>query len=259
MGGFQSVLPLPERFQLLPGSFPLPFLLRLLPGTSDSLVQPAQFPGQTVRQDGLFLRLSPVQFHACPAQLGQPVCLIKISLLPQCGKFLRLRGILRDRQLPGILKHTADSLIVGCFQAVFLLPEKILHPEIFVCIENLPEDLPALIGVGVEQPQKVPLGNHNDLGKLIPVYAQQRFHRRCHLPDAGHNPAVREAHFRFAGHFHPFGRIPLARALIVRTPADAVGLSPEQEFQFHKGLRIRSGKVASHGGDFPAFPAGLPI
>ena len=190
---------------------------------------------------------------------GQLQALLGHRLGLQRGQRLavgRIRPRLQPRQLPEPLALPVADLVA---QGLGLLLDPVLKLAVAAGLEDLPENLDPVLGFGLEQPQKVPLGDHGDLRKLVPVQAQQRRHGGGDLPPFGHRlAAVGIVELRLG----PLGgeaRAPLLGPEILRRPPDAVDLAPALEGQLHKGGPGRRGIVAPQHVRLAAAAAGLAV
>ena len=115
------------------------------------------------------------------------------------------------------------------------------------------------VGAGsVEQPGKIVLRQHGDLGKLLCVDAQQRGHGGGHGGHAGHRFLRLPEQLGFGGHTdHP--RAAFGGALLVGPAAHGVHPAPVGKFQLHPGLGVRRGKIAAQHGGFAVHAGGLAV
>ena len=58
-------------------------------------------------------------------------------------------------------------------------------------MENVPKNFLPLLGIRQQQLQEITLGNHGNLGKLIPVKAKNLFDGCIHILQLGHHMAIR--------------------------------------------------------------------
>ena len=119
----------------------------------------------------------------------------------------------------------------GAFQPV-------LEGLIIAGLKDLPKDSLPLPRIGQQELQKVPLGDHGDLGKLAPVHAQDLPHGGGDLPLLRHDPSVGVMELRIGllggGAVAPFGGTRILRIAFHR-----VLLVPVGKGQHHKGGRFR--------------------
>ena len=113
--------------------------------------------------------------------------------------------------------------------------------------EYAPEDLRPVLALGVEDAQKVALGDHADLRELVLVQPDQRPHRRRHRRGLDHHlTGIQTGQLRVVLLFHD-AAAPPRRALVVGIPAQQIRAPRMLERQFHIGLRVRRGEVAAKG------------
>ena len=109
--------------------------------------------------------------------------------------------------------------------------------------EHLLEDALALVAFGVENAQKIALGDHHRLAELLFVQPQQRRHRLRHLPRAQPLAAVVQT-----GHLRVVllrGFQPLAQ--IGGIAMDEIGLAQMGKGQLREGRGFRVGEMAAEG------------
>ena len=130
-----------------------------------------------------------------PLQHGQKLC-FRQSALPEGGKGFCLR-ILRGQLNPGgILADGALYAVTASLQLSGALPEPVLQTPVGLRPEQLPEDFLPFLRRGQQQPVKVSLRQHGNLGKLIPVNAQKLLHSLVDLLHPGQHRASRQNQLR---------------------------------------------------------------
>ena len=122
-------------------------------------------------------------------------------------------------------------------------------------VEQLLEQGLALVGGGVEDFQKIPLGNHDRAGKLILGQPQQLIYPGVDLRNTLHQRAgVRAGHHGFGG----LDGGALAAQLgpdILRAAPHQPGFAPVAEGQLHIGFCAGRRIVRAEGAAFPPLPA----
>ena len=139
------------------------------------------------------------------------------------------------------------------FLLQFLL-EGLVNPG----MEEFAENSLTLFGVGKQELQEIPLGNHGNLRKLVPVDTQDVPDLSIYIRLFCDYPAVRKPQFGFrtlTGKPAPA----LCRALVLRVPADGVGFPRIGELQFHEGRRFRAGIFGTKHARTAHAAAGLAV
>ena len=217
-----------ERFLLFfdpfPGLVQLPFPLLLLP---DQLIQKRQdLPGGQFAVSGsLCLRQQQVVLPAADAG----------KVLPDAVS-----------QLIALLSGFRCLLLQPALQ--FFVP---------LGFEDPPEDLDAFFGIGLQKLPELPLGDHGNLRKLLPVDPQDLLYFFGHIPLPGHNAAIRQLQGGFGGLFHQTVAAPLGRALLLRASFYGVVPAGVVEGQLHPGGGLRLGIFGTQHIRGPAVAAGF--
>ena len=122
-------------------------------------------------------------------------------------------------------------------------------------VEQLLEQLFAVIGLGVEDLQKIALSDHHRLGELILTQADQFLRFGLHLVRP--RPAFAGVQFRQLSGGLLFHQIvpPAALAQVGRIPFQAIGVLTVLKYQLHIGIRVPGGIVRPKGFGRAAFPA----
>ena len=119
------------------------------------------------------------------------------------------------------------------------------------------EDLEPFLRAGLEQAAELALGQHGDLGKLLPGDAQDRLNFPVDLFELSDPAAVREGQLRLGllpDDFFPA----LGGALVLRVPAHGVLLPGVCKDQLHLRRSLRGGVFGAEHVRGPAVAAGLP-
>ena len=137
--------------------------------------------------------------------------------------------------------------------------EPLLQDLVAPGAEQLPENLAAFLGFGVEELEERPLGDHGHLGKLTPVQARQLRHSPGHLPAFRHRgAAVKKSQLRVGAlRRHAFAAA--LGPLILRVAADAVCFPAAEELHLHISGRFRVGVFAAEHVCLPLRAAGLTV
>ena len=128
--------------------------------------------------------------------------------------------------------------------------DAILKLTIEVGVQDLPQDVLAVGGGGVEDPVKIPLGNHDHLLELLGVQPQRLGDGISGLLDAGDLPAVGQGQQNGSRHL-PGSGAPALQHLLGGLAQNAPFLSLVQEVQLHLRLGLRRcilGAVLAAGG-----------
>ena len=177
-------------------------------------------------------------------------CLERLQVL---RRHLAAGGALQKRLI--LLGHLPIGIGQG---AAFLLHPLLKLPEA-AGLEDLPEDLDAILGLGLQKAQEVPLGDHGNLGKLAAVEPQKLRHRRRHLLPAGEGLAVVGEAQKRLGLLHRKARAPLLGALVLRGAAHRIFPAPAQKGELHKGGLAGLGIVAAKHVRLAGTAAGLAV
>ena len=139
--------------------------------------------------------------------------------------------------------------------AVFQLPGK---PLVNFGVENLAQDLSALFAVRFQQPLKLSLCNHHDLGELGKIQSEQSFDLLSDLFRTAFHTAIRQDQGcgRTLEH-HPFATC--LGTLIGGAALGDIPLSPVEEFQPHEGRRTGRSEIAAQHRGIAASAAGHPV
>ena len=176
-----------------------------------------------------------------------------------------LRQILRALRLGlpqrlGALRRQAGGCVA---QPLGRVLERQLERRVVAGVEQRPEDLLALLGVGLEQLLEAALWQHDDLAELLGAEAQELLGPRADLRPAGlqrptalFRPAVTVAQPPERGRLVVLrDAVSLElRALLLGLAHDPEELGAEREVERHSGEELGIGVVAAHGrSGAPAF------
>ena len=156
-----------------------------------------------------------------------------------------------------ILLYPRRGLLPPVIQLGGAIPQPVLKDPVAARAEQLPKDVLPFPGVRQQQPQKISLGQHGNLGKLLPVYPQNAAHRVVHIPHPGEHPAVGKRQLRlglFGGH-----TAAATGPLIFRAAAELIGLSAVGKGQRNLRGRLREGVFGAQHSRLPAAAAGLAV
>ena len=262
------LLPLPPEILFPYGQFPAAlfqrrFRLRQLPLR--------RLLGADLLQGGSDLRQTTVNPSLSGFQLPLPQSILFQK--PVCqNQHLRHRkspfpGLFHLR-LQGVHLFTAQPLHVlaqagGCGgklppKADGPVPQLLLQPLVQLRAENASEDLLSLLRGGQQQLQKVPLGNHGDLGELFAVHPQDLPHGGGDLPGLADDAAIGANQLRPRLLRHHAAAL-FGRAQIVGVAADGVGAAAVGKHQLHLRGSLRRGVFAAQHPRLPVVAAGLAV
>ncbi len=219
--------------------------LCFLPGVAEPL------PGLRRLQQSLSFRRLPLQLFLPGAEDGFPLLCFPgglLQLLPGFQLLLFQQGALSGAQLaePVFQRPGAGAEAVG--QRLPPLGGK-----------QGAEHLPLLLGIGPEQPEKLSLGQDDDLGKLFAGQVQKLLRL---VPHGGFAPALQQPPFA-AFQYKAFVGVPQLRFLCIAVdvdkpgPPEAVHAVQQGEFIVRQRGDVVCGPHAAHGIKAPA-PAGGP-
>ena len=166
------------------------------------------------------------------------------------GFFTAHPGNVLLHALPGI--GAPVSQLAGLpFQAFLKLLEQI-------GFENFSENLLPVLGGGQQQLEKIPLGDHGDLHKLVPIQSQDLSHGGIHLPGLGDGASVGHQQPGLGALVGGAGAVELG-PLVFRAAAQGVALPPAFKFQLHKSGGFRCGVFGAEHPRAPVVTAGLAV
>ena len=134
----------------------------------------------------------------------------------------------------------------------------LLQALIEVGFEDFPENPLPVLGGGQQQLEEIPLGNHGNLQKLVPVDAHDVPDGGVHLPGLAQHGAVRHGQLRLR-FLHGEALSPGLGALIFRASPHQIGLVPVGKFQLHKGGCLRFRVLGAEHPCVPVVAAGLAV
>ena len=108
----------------------------------------------------------------------------------------RQRVLLPVQDAANVLLYAGPGSGTGLLQPDGLAFQLVLKHHKIPGLKNLPENILAALGIGQQQFEEIPLGNHGDLGKLAPVQSQDGDEFSGDLPAAGDHPPVGQMEFR---------------------------------------------------------------
>ena len=242
-----------------------PLFLRLL----QLFLRPVQLSGSSQLRRHfckLFLCLPKLCFHmiSCFPVLIQNILQQLPDLLhrkPARFCFLKLRGKTAFRSAcyaADILFYTGFLRRAGIPQLPGLIFKTFLKYLIPARLKELPENPLTFLCVCQKQLQKISLGNHGNLGKLISVHSENLPHRRVYVLHLRNHAAVRHRKLRVRL-LDRSPASPLRRPLILGISADCVNLVSIGKGQLHKGRRVRVRILGAQHSRLPVRAAGLPV
>ena len=155
--------------------------------------------------------------------------------------------VLRRRNTVQVLRDALPKVFACTVGRQGLVLQSVLKDAVGAGMEQLAEDRLPVLRVGQQQLQKVALGDHGDLGKLVPVQTQQGLQLPRHILRFGHGSAVRELQLRIGRLFRESSAAS-GGPLILRVSAHGIALPGMREDQFHlRGCFGGSVLRAQHG------------
>ena len=161
--------------------------------------------------------------------------------------------------------HAADILpdappfvftFTGEFPDVVL--QSLLKDLIVAGMEDLAENRLAVLRLGQQQAQEVPLGDHGDLGKLVPVDAENVLDGCGHFPLLCHSSAVWADELGFRRLFRRAGSAAFC-SLVFRLSRHGILLPRVGERQCHEGRPSRVGVLGPQHGGLAVVSTGLSV
>ena len=157
-----------------------------------------------------------------------------------------------------ILLHAFPGVAALVVQGAGLPFQAFLQALEQVGFEYLSENLLPVLGRSQQQLEEIPLGNHGDLQKLVPVNAQNVPDGGVHLPGPGDGGALRENQGGLRS-LRSGARAVELGPLVFRHPAHLVALAPAGKFQLHKGGGFRGGIFGAEHAGASVVAAGLAV
>ena len=144
-------------------------------------------------------------------------------------------------------------------EGALLLGQPVLQPGEPLGVEQLAEDLLALVGGGQQHPEEVPLGDHRDLAELLPGEPQQLGDPGGDLGGPGEGALDPLAGEGGPGRLPGEASAPAGGPVVGGAPADGIAPPGAEELHLHKGRGLRGGVLAAEHRRLPADAAGLPV
>ena len=158
-----------------------------------------------------------------------------------------------------ILLNAPDHFLILQPQTSGSIFQLFLQNLIGLCVKDFPENAAAFLCFRQKQPEKISLGNHGHLGKLLFIQADHFFHRPGHLPGfCKGKPVIGKGKHRLRllpGHTFS----PILGAQIFRISSNRVFFSLIQKLHFHKSGCTRLRIHTSQHLRFPAAAAGFSV
>ena len=181
-------------------------------------------------------------------------------------RFQQRAGVQRVRQrlrvgaadAPGRLAQPGLQLAALPVERSRLFLEPVLQRLIPLRVENLAEDGLALVRLGEQQLSKLPLRDHRDARKLLPVHADDVRHGGGHVARLGDDAAVRHRQLGVRL-LHGRTRSARFRARVFGVAAHGVGPAAVCEGQLHERRRLGRGVFAAQHGALAALAARLAV
>ena len=247
--GLELLLVLDGLVQLVPG-FPGSLRLAQQGGSlAQVLVQPVQLRLLAGLLGGVLADQLLHQFHRVLE--GQTALLG----LFQAGA----EGVVGGTVHPGdVLPDAVPGLVALFLEPGGLVLYLVLEHHVVPGLKDFPENFLAAPGVGQQQFQEVPLGDHGDLGELAAVQADDPGDFPGDLPGFGDQPPVGQGQLG-VGLLKDGAAAPQGGPLVLGVPADGVGLAAVGEHQLDKGGGVGPGVLGPEHGGVPVVAAGLPV
>jgi len=161
--------------------------------------------------------------------------------------------------------HTAHAL----FDRIFYVPipvcqlfrslgQQSLQLLVALGLEDIAKNLPAFIGLGLQQFAEITLRNHGNLGELLVIQSQNCLNLIVYLLNTHEYPTVRHGQLDTSillRHFIPTQ----CAALVSRVAANGVLLVAIAKYQFHIGRGLGIGVLGAQHGCIAVASAGLTV
>ena len=244
-------------------------LLQLCPGLLQRLLRFLQFFRPTEIR---------VQYAEFRVQAAEPVAALFETLRVFPDKPVKQLHHLFRRELSrmGFSDVLGMQIAVGASHAADILPDappfvfaftgklpdvvlqSFLKDLIVAGMEDLAENRLAVFRLCQQQAQEVSLGDHGDLGKLVPVDAENILDGRGHFPLLCHASAVGADELGFRCLFRCAGSAAFC-LLVLRLSRHGILLPRVGEGQCHEGRPVRVGVLGPQHGGLAVVPAGLSV
>ena len=176
----------------------------------------------------------------------------------QRPRFGKKHRVLRAAHPFAVLAQFFLPGVIGPLHLQSRLSQLLLQAGIPPGVKQLLEDAAALLRLGKQQTQKVPLRQHGDLAKLIVIQPKQGIDFVIHFRLFGNHPTVRTDQLRHS----VLGSHALTPGLgppVFRAATHGVYRPVVCKSQLCKGGSLRRCVLGAQSGWFPAFAAGLAI
>ena len=248
---------------------PAGLLLQRFFGCQALGLRPLQLFG--TREGGVVFRNAAVEARQRVSDLVQALGIPRVSLLEQGERLFH-----RELSLGGLLQPGSIAVALGSGNAAQVLGDALpqfpayavgrsslflqlfLKDPIGAGMEKVAENRLAVFRVGQEQLQKVALGDHGDLGKLVSVQTEQGLYLLGDILRPGHGPAVREQERRIRRLLRKPAAAP-GRPFVFRVSAHGIALAGMREDQLDPGGRLGGGILRAQHGRLAAASAGLTV
>ena len=164
--------------------------------------------------------------------------------------FLAQQGLPQGRELPGLLLQGLGPLL-----------EPLLHVLPHLGGEQGPQNVPLLLGAGPQQPQKLPLGQHDHLGELLAAQVQKLLGPAADgaLAAALHQGELPVLQMVALVAVPGLGELCVPVDMHVDAPPEPVHLPLQSEVKLHHRGHVLAGAHAPHGREAPLAPGGLAV
>ena len=176
----------------------------------------------------------------------------------QRPRFGKKHRVLRAAHPLAVLAQFFLPGVIGALYLQSRLSQLLLQAGIPPGVKQLLEYTAAILRLGKQQTQKIPLRQHGDLAKLIVIQPKQGGDFVIHVRLFGNHPVIRAGQLRHS----VLGSHTLAPGLgspVFRAAAHGVYRPVVCKSQLCKGGSLRRCVLGAQGGWFPAFAAGLAI